>query len=274
MTLDNIENKSISPFLRWAGGKRWLLRKNVKITPDSYNTYLEPFLGSAAVFLSLPHTPFIISDLNKELINCYKTIRDNLPELSQSLRLHQKNHSPTYYYKIRGYEPSDQIENASRFIYLNQACFNGLYRVNQSGKFNVPIGSKINSIDFDGLSHISHRIKQGLILDQDFDKTLAMAQTGDFVFVDPPYTVNHNSNGFVEYNEKIFSWQDQIRLCESIKSALDRGVMLTVTNADHESIHELYSGIGRLEKLERNSVIAGNPNYRKVTSEVIVRIGW
>ncbi len=267
--------KSLAPFLRWAGGKRWLIKKDNNIAPLEFNNYIEPFLGSAAVFFSMPHKPFIISDTNQDLINCYVAIKENHKEVQRLVKVHQENHTKEYYYQIRADEPNTNETRAARFLYLNRTCFNGLYRVNKQGKFNVPIGTRNNAfLDDDKFKAVAARLEQGKILNQDFEKTISMAGLGDFVFIDPPYTVNHNLNGFIEYNEKIFSWDDQIRLKNSIISALDRGAMLTMSNADHESIHELYSGLCNIQKLERNSVIAGKPCNRKITSEVIMRFGW
>lgn len=268
-------NKTLAPFLRWAGGKRWLIKKDNNIAPLEFNNYIEPFLGSAAVFFSMPHKPFIISDTNQDLINCYVAIKENYKEVQRLVKVHQANHTKEYYYQIRADEPCTNETRAARFLYLNRTCFNGLYRVNKQGKFNVPIGTRNKSfLDDDKFKAVAARLEQGKILNQDFEKTISMAGRGDFIFIDPPYTVNHNLNGFIEYNEKIFSWDDQIRLKNSIISALNRGAMLTMSNADHESIHELYAGLCNIQKLERNSVIAGKPCNRKVTTEVIMRFGW
>ena len=275
--MDAENNRELTPFLKWAGGKRWLIKTTNKIVPPNFERYIEPFLGGAAVFFSLPESPYIISDLNSELINCYEAIRADHREIEKLLRLHQKNHCDYYYYQVRKSRPRTIINQAARFLYLNRTCWNGLYRVNLKGQFNVPKGTKndvlLNTDNFENISK-RLRLSGGKIMCQDFEKTLALAGEGDFVFVDPPYTVNHNLNGFLKYNEKIFCWEDQERLRESVDCAVGRGAMVTMTNADHESIHKLYSGMCRIERVERNSVIAGNSSYRGVTSEVLMRIGW
>ncbi|MGB7815021.1 MAG: Dam family site-specific DNA-(adenine-N6)-methyltransferase [Methylotenera sp.] len=270
-----MEIKPLEPFLRWAGGKRWLVNKENLITPPKFNTYFEPFLGSAAVFFSLPKTPFIISDINAELINCYQAIKNDYLQIDSLLRLHQAKHSQDYYYQIRKFKPRNEHTRAARFLYLNRTCFNGLYRVNKQGIFNVPIGSRNNAfLNNDNLKAVAERLSQGKILHQDFEVTMALAGESDFIFIDPPYTVNHNLNGFIAYNEKIFSWEDQVRLKDAVVSAVDRGAMVTMTNADHESIHALYAGLGSIQKVERNSVIAGRASNRGLTSEVLMRFGW
>lgn len=124
MQLSNEGVKPLEPFLRWAGGKRWLINKESQITPPKFNTYLEPFLGSAAVFFSLPYTPFIISDINAELINCYTAIKNDYKKIESLLREHQSKHSPDYYYQIRKSQPRVEHTKAARFLYLNRTCFN------------------------------------------------------------------------------------------------------------------------------------------------------
>ena len=268
-------NIQLGPFLKWAGGKRWLVKNETKIVPPNYKRYIEPFLGGAAVFFSLPNTPSIISDINPELINCYEAIRDNYKEVEKGLRLHQRQHNDDYYYQVRESKPQTKYAKAAKFIYLNRTCWNGLYRVNLKGQFNVPRGTKNNVIlSTDNFEQVASRLSCGTVLCQDFEETLSVSGNGDFVFIDPPYTVNHNLNGFLKYNEKIFCWADQERLRDAVSAAVSRGAMVTMTNADHESIHGLYEGMGQIEKIRRSSVIAGNSAHRGTTSEIIMRIGW
>jgi DNA adenine methylase len=275
MDVSDKDELHMEPFLKWAGGKRWLLKRNQKLTPVYFKTYLEPFLGGASVFLSLQTSRFVLSDLNADLINCYLAIRDNHKEVERYLTHHQNMHSDKYYYYIRALSLSDKYAEAARFIYLNRTCFNGLYRVNLKGKFNVPRGTKDKVLmDSDNFPALSNRLKKGKIISQDFEKTIALAGRDDFIFIDPPYTVNHNLNGFIKYNEKIFTWADQIRLKESVVAAFERGAMITITNADHKSIIDLYSEIGEIAKISRNSVIGGKSSSRSKASEIIVRIGW
>ena len=266
---------SLEPFLKWAGGKRWLLQRDEPLAPVSYKTYLEPFLGGASMFLSMSASPFVISDLNTDLINCYRAIRDDHKKVEKYLVDHQAKHSDDYYYVVRASKSSSRFVEAARLIYLNRTCFNGLYRVNLKGEFNVPRGTKDKVLmQADDFAGIADRLKNGDIISQDFEKTISLAGNGDFVFVDPPYTVNHNRNGFLKYNEKIFSWADQTRLKNCIVQAVEKGAMVTMTNADHESIVNLYSEIGEITKISRNSVIGGKSSSRGMASELIIRIGW
>ena len=266
---------ALEPFLKWAGGKRWLLQKEEVLIPSSYGKYFEPFLGGASLFFHARPSSFILSDLNKELIACYRAIRDDYLKIENYLKQHQAKHSDNYYYEVRSSKPSCRFIRAARLIYLNRTCFNGLYRVNLQGEFNVPRGSKNTVLmEADDFAGIADRLKNGDIISQDFEKTISLADEGDFVFIDPPYIVNQNKNGFLKYNEKIFSWTDQTRLKNCIVQAVEKGAMVTMTNADHESIINLYSEIGEISKINRSSVIGGKSSSRGMTTELIVRIGW
>lgn len=261
-----------TPFMKWPGGKRWLAKNNIKIVPDKYNRYIEPFVGSGAIFFSVcPHSG-IISDANEELINVYRIIKRDWQALVSFLHLHQEQHCAEYYYLIRSSFPDSDVERAARTIYLNRTCFNGIYRVNLQGRFNVPIGSKSQVLlpndDFEGISVLLHDTD---IMNEDFELVIDMAQNGDFVFADPPYTVKHNNNGFVKYNENIFSWCDQIRLMEALKRANQRGVKILMSNANHECIRDLYEGLGDIFTLERASLISGSPSGRGKYTELLLR---
>jgi DNA adenine methylase len=258
-----------NPFLKWAGGKRWLASSSLLPIPDQFERYLEPFVGGGAVFFQLSPDQSILSDINPELINLYRVIRDT-PEALETLMVeHQAKHSRDHYYQIRAEVPAGTIEQAARTLYLNRTCWNGLYRVNLQGEFNVPIGTKTTVImEGESFSALSDALQGAKILCQDFEATLASAEDGDFVFVDPPYTVKHNLNGFLKYNEKIFGWSDQVRLHDAVVAAADRGASVVVTNADHESVRELYSDF-TYRQLGRTSVLAGDPSKRGKTSEAM-----
>ena len=266
------KGSSVSPFLKWAGGKRWLTQDFSNLFPEDFNVYYEPFLGSGAVFFHLQPEKSILNDSNFELINSYVQIRDNWNCIEKELKRYHKKHSKEFYYDMRSYSPRADHYRASRFIYLNRTCWNGLYRVNLNGKFNVPIGSKKNVIlDADDFGKLSKSLRNAELLSGDFEKIIDMSGRGDFLFVDPPYTVKHNNNGFVKYNENIFSWSDQIRLKESLVRAASRGARFVVTNANHASIRELYADVGEFIELTRNSVISGLTSGRGRYSELIIR---
>lgn len=268
--MEKIE-KPIFPFLRWAGGKRWMVFKYPELFPKEYDRYIEPFLGSGAVFFSLKPKNAILSDLNFELIETYCAIRDNYGRVEMELKKHHRNHSKSYYYEIRTKRLKISATRAAQFIYLNRTCWNGLYRVNLDGIFNVPIGTKTNVVlPTDNFKGISKLLKGVRLKNEDFEPIIAKAKEGDLLFVDPPYTVKHNNNNFRKYNEHIFGWEDQIRLCKSLSAAKERGAKIILCNADNESILRLYKGIGKILKLSRFSKLAASASKRQRTTELAI----
>jgi DNA adenine methylase len=270
----NIEKMQspVLPFLKWAGGKRWLVDKHSSLISPTHNRFIEPFLGSGAVFFKLQPENAILCDKNESLIETYDAIKSNWQKVESLLKDHHKKHSKEYYYSVRAKKLKSAESRAAQFIYLNRTCWNGLYRVNLNGKFNVPIGTKTNAIletdNFEGIAKLLNNCK---LISGDFELALNQSMDGDFVFVDPPYTVKHNHNGFIKYNEHIFSWEDQLRLRDAVKSAISRGAKVLVTNACHDSIREIYDGIGELIELSRSSVIAGKSEARGRYEEMVIK---
>lgn len=187
--------------------------------------------------------------------------------------MHQAKHNEKHFYKIRSQVFENKAERAAQFLYLNRTCFNGLYRVNKKGQFNVPIGTKSKVIDeAESFSSISGVLAGADIRHSDFENSIDCANFGDFIFVDPPYTVKHNQNGFLKYNEKIFSWDDQVRLRDAIERAANRGASVLLTNAAHDSVIDLYKGLGEINFVKRSSVLAGKSTARGSVDEMIVKI--
>lgn len=272
--MDMIIEQKLPPFLKWAGGKRWLVGRDLGLFPQHFNTYLEPFLGSAAVFFHLLPQQAVLSDVNQELIDTYSAIRDNWSLVRRYLVTHQTHHSSDYYYQVRAKKPRSLCAKAARMIYLNRTCWNGLYRVNLSGQFNVPVGTKTKVLlDTDNFEKMAQILSQKQIRCQDFEVTIDQAGESDFVFIDPPYTVKHNYNGFIKYNETLFTWADQVRLKESVDRAVERGAQVLVLNAAHQSIKELYDGYDQ-ELLSRNSVLAGKASFRGKYEELAIMCGY
>ncbi|MEO8173198.1 MAG: Dam family site-specific DNA-(adenine-N6)-methyltransferase [Sediminibacterium sp.] len=262
----------MEPFLKWAGGKRWLISMADQFLPEITGRYIEPFLGGGSIFFHLQPQDAILSDINGDLINAYQIVRSRPAELFAILTRYQALHDAEFYYQMRASKPRIPLQRAARFVYLNRTCWNGLYRVNKKGEFNVPIGTKTNVIlEADDFEQLSVALQSASIRRNDFVRTISEAEAGDFVFVDPPYTVKHNLNGFVKYNENIFSWQDQIRLKNAVARAIERGANVLVTNANHHSIEELYEGCGTMYLLNRASVIAGNATARGIYSELAIK---
>jgi DNA adenine methylase len=263
---------SIIPFLKWAGGKRWFVQRHADLLPETFNRYIEPFLGGGSVFFHLQPAQSILGDINPDLIAAYRGIKQNWKGVAKSLQYHGRNHSDEHYYATRDKRPKDGIPRASRMIYLNRTCFNGIYRVNLRGEFNVPRGTKDSVLlDTDCFDEMAKLLERADIRVADFEVLINEAQAGDFVFADPPYTVRHNFNGFVKYNEKLFSWQDQERLAEALIRAKSRGVHILSTNANHSSIRELYADYGFNQiRTSRFSPISAASEHRKQFDELII----
>lgn len=262
----------VAPFLKWVGGKRWFAERCLHLIPRDYGRYIEPFLGSGAMFFSLGPDEALLSDLNPDLIDCYHAIRDTPESIAERLAEHHRLHDKAHYYETRSAKPEDLVERAAWFIYLNRTCWNGLYRVNRRNEFNVPIGTKTSVVlPSDDFPASSRLLSGAEILHQDFEATLNSARAGDFVFVDPPYTVKHNLNGFLKYNDKIFSWADQLRLRDAVVRATERGALVLLTNANHSSIREIYEGVGRQHVVGRASVLAASAAHRSLTEELVIQ---
>ena len=266
------------PFLKWAGGKRWLTSSHNRLFPPKFERYVEPFLGSGAVFFHLRPKSAILADRNAELLNVYNEIRCNWHKVNRALRRHQRNHSEHYYYLERSRVRRASHERAAQLIYLNRTCWNGLYRVNLEGKFNVPIGTKSSVLlGTDDFEQAAFLLSRATLKVSDFEPILDGVEKNDFVFVDPPYVTRHNFNGFIKYNETIFTWDDQIRLATAVGRAACRGALILLTNADHPSIKALYEGFStthRIHSLKRSSVLAASANQRGVVTEMAVTVNY
>jgi len=229
------------PFLKWPGGKRWFVTRHAALVPTTFGRYIEPFLGSGAVYFHLNPKRALLGDTNRELIDTYKVVKRDPDGVLYHLRRHQRDHCRDHYYHIRGAVMRTAATRAARFIYLIRTCFNGIYRVNLDGVFNVPIGTKTAVLlETDDFPKVARRLKGAILRGWDFERLIDKATRGDLVFADPPYTVRHNNNGFVKYNEKLFTWDDQIRLATALTRAAERGAHVVATNADHRDVQNLY----------------------------------
>lgn len=261
------------PLIKWPGGKRVLLSKLFKFVPNGFQTYYEPFFGGGAFFFGLKPEHAVLSDANSDLIECYSVVRESPDKLVQILKGYQN--SETFYYKLRAENPQDPVNRAARFLYLTRLSFNGIHRVNLKGQFNVPYGHKLHleTVDEERIHSASNALNRVTLKSSDFEIATESAQKLDFVYFDPPYTVAHAKNGFVKYNEKIFSWDDQIRLARHAEKLADRGCKVLISNADHPSIHNLYRDF-ECEIIERFSLIAAKGiSRRKITECVFYRRG-
>lgn len=261
------------PFLKWPGGKRWLVSMYPEIFPSSYNNYIEPFLGAGSVFFHLEPVRSVLGDLNNDLITAYLGIKEDAAAVQIILEKHHALHCREYYYEMREKFPISLAAQAARIIYLNRTCFNGIYRVNRQGRFNVPVGERDKVVrDTDNFPAVAKLLSGAELHRGDFEPLVDSAQAGDLVFLDPPYTVRHNRNGFIKYNERLFSWDDQERLAKAATRAAEREVLVVVTNASHPTVRQLYAeDLFTFRDVSRYSSISASLDSRKHFDELIIR---
>lgn len=256
----------VRPLLKWAGGKRSLLPQIVPYIPSDFRRYFEPFVGGGALFFNLVPRASFLSDLNADLVNCYRWVRDNPEGVISYLRAWPNSEAD--YYKVRGASQLIEIERAARTIYLASLSFNGIYRVNLKGEFNVPYGKKIH-LDPAApgpIREASTALQSATIECRDFEVAVADCRDGDLVFFDPPYTVMHDNNGFLKYNDHIFTWADQERLAKVSDRLVRKGCTVLVSNAHHHAVTNLYPGF-RHYRLHRTSKIAACGKCRRPVIE-------
>jgi DNA adenine methylase len=258
------------PFLRWAGGKRWLVPQLPQMLGDlRFNAYHEPFLGGGSAFLGLSQgIPSFLSDLNAELIETYIQVRDDPQGVARELEQHK--YLEEYYYHLRSVELDQPVARAARFIFLNHTSYNGIFRVNLQGKYNVPFGRRTPQIPNErDLLAVSRRLQNAVVYVADFAECLKNVSSGDLVFLDPPYTVSHNYNGFVKYNQKLFSWEDQTRLSTIVDDIKRKQAFYILTNASHPSIAELFDKGDRRITTSRRNAIGGRSASRGSATEYL-----
>jgi DNA adenine methylase len=243
---DQLIGLKAQPFVKWAGGKRKLVDYIISIAPHPFDRYLEPFVGGGAVALALGHPCMVLNDANSELINVYRVVRDHLDGLVYHLDEHQKRHSEEYFYQTRAQLPTDlnPVEQAARFIYLNKTCFNGLYRVNKAGQFNVPFGRYRNPIlyDLENLRLASSVLQNVELFAEDYSTFLKThARSGDFIYLDPPYNPISQYSDFKRYTKKQFREKDQRELAQLYNELVEMGTYPILSNSYSEMTLELYA---------------------------------
>src|SRR5215831_144896 len=253
MLVQNFDLRDVHPFVKWAGGKGQLLSELDKMIPGQLNRYFEPFLGGAAMFIHLASRNMIstayLSDTNEELIKAFKVVRDSVGELIEFLNQHQREYDKNpseYYYRLRELiQPRNDVEIAARFVALNKTCFNGLYRVNQNGKFNVPMGDYKKPLicDSSNLKNVSSVLRHSNAEIQcvDYRQTLSKGETNDFVYLDPPYDPVSYTSDFTAYTPNGFGRENQVQLANVFRKLSDRGCFVLLSNSDTPFIRQLYS---------------------------------
>ena len=269
-------NEKTYPIIKWVGGKRQLMFELLKNMPENYNRYFEPFIGGGALFFELQPNKAYISDMNKELINLYQVVRDNVDELIADLQKHDI--TKEYFMEIRNIDRTDEYENwsdiqkASRFIYLNRTCFNGMYRVNSKGEFNVPFGHYKNPriLDENNLINCSNLLQRTEIKHADFSKILKKVKKDDFVYFDPPYVPLSETSSFTSYTKDGFDMDMQFKLRDVCDELDTMGVKFLLSNSDTKLVNELYENYN-IKKVFASRQINANADGRGKITEVLVR---
>ena len=271
------------PFVKWAGGKRQLISTLNENLPESFGTYYEPFLGGGALLFHMlteqNKQKCSISDLNSDLILAYTTIRNRIDDLINSLKNHEKNYhknSKSYYYSIRESNPRNEIEKTSRLLFLNRTCFNGLYRVNSKGKFNVPLGkySNPNIVNEDNLRSVSAILQSSKISIKcrDFEVVLRDAKRGDFVYFDPPYQPISDTANFTSYTNKDFTHDDLTRLGNLCTNLDMKGCKILLSNSDSKAVADLFSTKPwKISRIQANRSINSNSKKRTGHFELLIK---
>lgn len=275
-------NKEPKPFIKWVGGKRQLITYLQKKLWKNMNDYFEPFLGGGALFFNLSFNMkkinFNISDLNPELIRSYIVVRDQVEELIESLQNHSHHYKlnpKSYYYYVRESKPKNDVDLASRLIFLNKTCFNGLYRVNSAGKFNVPLGkySKPNIVNKENLLNVSSLLQtlNVSIKCNDFFDVYKKIQKNDFIYLDPPYYPLSSTSNFTSYTNNNFKLTDFYRLLDLSEKLHELGCKIMMTNSNTQFILDSFSASHwRILNVQTNRTINSNPKHRTHYSELII----
>ena len=274
-----IKSDQVAPVLKWVGGKRQLLGALGPLIPKRFSHYCEPFFGGGAVLFALQPNKAIVNDLNHELIGVYEVIRDHADELIASLKTHEN--SPEYFYELRNLDRDpkaflslSKVERASRIIYLNKTCFNGLFRVNRQGEFNAPFGyyKNPNIVNESVLRAVNNYLNSAYVTfySEDFTETLERISKGCFVYLDPPYDPVSDTASFTGYNRGGFDKGDQIRLKECCDNLTERGIKFMLSNSATEFIINLYNNYN-VTFVEAKRAINSDSSKRGAVKEVLIR---
>ena len=284
LDLGKAESKAPQPFLRWAGGKRRLTNLLIQAFPQDFdpkvNKFFEPFIGGGALMLStgnknaemyIPGKNLLINDSNPDLVIVYKVIKNHLPELLEELKKLSKDLSKEEFERIRSSSPTTNISRAARFIYLNKTCFNGLWRVNSSGQFNVPWGKLKNPLIYDAsnLEACRKRLIGSKITNGGFSDAVKSAKKNDLVYFDPPYLPLSASASFSQYSKDNFGIQDHEELAETIARLTRKGVFVILSNSDTPETRRIFGKTLTLRQVLMNRSISAAAHARTPVNEVL-----
>lgn len=265
-----MERKPLPPLIRWAGSKKKLLPLLKKNTPKEYNKYIEPFCGSACLYFNLRPEKAVLGDINKELIVSYRTIKKRSKAVSEKLSRAQKSKEEYLYLRELDPETLNEIERSYRFIYLNRFCFNGVYRTNKEGKFNVPMGSKTGNLpSSEKISHCAKALKGARLVHGDFKKTLKFVERDDFVYIDPPYTKEGAKNRG-EYGSGSFDYQDIPSLLGYLEKIENKGAYFLLSYSCESSLLDVIPQRWHVLELSVERHIAGFREHRGTAQEVLI----
>ena len=267
----------VPTLVKWAGGKKQLLEQFKRFFPKKINRYHEPFVGggSVAFYLIKSHNPkaVFLTDANEDLINCYTVIKNDVDALINLLKEYKKLHSKEKYYQIRkqNLDLLSDISRAARFIYLNKTCFNGLYRVNSKGEFNVPIGSYTNPtiLQENGLREISKLLKRVSIQSMPFENVLKFARKGDFIYFDPPYYPLKKGKSFTTYTKEKFLEKEQETLARVFKQLDKKGCLVMLSNSNTKFIKKLYKKYN-ISFVNARRMINSDAKKRGAIKEIVI----
>tara|TARA_B100001750_G_scaffold209536_1_gene189501 strand:- start:2613 stop:3443 length:831 start_codon:yes stop_codon:yes gene_type:complete len=265
------------PFLKWAGGKTNLLGQYEPLFPEWSGDYFEPFIGSGAVFFYLSARPeernYYLSDLNREIVDAFCAVRDDVEGVIKLLAKHQQLHSKDYFYQVRGLVPQNlsALEKAARTIYLNKTCFNGLYRVNKKGEFNVPMGNykKPSILQIETLKAASRALSPADLSTGHYSVLVDKAQAGDFIYLDPPYHPLSKTAMFTNYVAQAFGEKDQMELAEVVTALSKKGCLVMESNSNTDFIKDLYKGFKIQEVWARRSINREKSKRGAITELVV-----
>lgn len=259
--------------MKWAGGKSGLLNLLIDKFPSHFERYVEPFFGSGACFLALEkNTPALLNDANPELIHLYRVVRQKPLKLMDTLDKLAKRYSETFYYRLRNSRPKDPVLRAARTVFLNKTGFNGLYRQNSKGEFNVPFGKRPKCprlYSRESLLLVSRRLRTAKLSQLDFEKLLDLCGAGDFVYCDPPYAPLTPTSSFTNYTASKFDQSEQIRLRNAASRAAKRGATIAISNSSADLIYEIYRGC-QITRIPARRAINSKGNLRGKIDEVLV----
>ena len=268
------------PVLKWAGGKRRLVEQYASHFKGRFGDYHEPFFGGGAVYFWLRGLGRLegkscrLTDINPQLVNFYSVLRTRSPELFAYLRTHQEKHDESYYYKVRGQHPGelDEVAQAARLLYLNRTCFNGLYRENSRGQFNVPMGRYANPRIFrpEGLAAASAALQGATITCDHYSQVAEHAQPGDLVYFDPPYHPLNETSSFTSYTQHDFTADDQAQLADLSRSLVEREIRVLISNSDAPLIRQLYKKGFKMVEIQAARAINSKADRRQKITELLI----